>query len=441
MKSVLIILTLFLLSFQQSYSQYKTNAREILNTICSEDYHGRGYAMGGADKTADFIKKQLKKYGLKKFNKSYFQDFTVRVNTFSGNNQVNINGKKLTPGVDYLIASTSNSLSGKFPLAIINTALINNPEKFKKFIHSDFADKVILIDTLGLHRKNFNDAYNLITEKNILKAKAVIKITRKNLIWVPSRIQKKFPLIILKASELPKNPKNVNIDIESKYFKTFPTQNVIAYIKGKTDTSIVLTAHYDHLGTMGSDVFFPGANDNGSGVSALLTLAKYFSKQKKMKYNIVFMFFSGEELGLQGSYFYTQHPVFPLSKIKFLINLDMVGSGDKGIKVVNGTEFKKEFNTLIEINDTNNYLPTIKIRGKAANSDHYFFYSTGVPSIFIYTLGKYKEYHNIFDNPENLPLSKFDNLMNLLIDFINYMQNDKKSDIEKSDISKIQRRN
>lgn len=435
MKSVLIILTIFLLSFQQITAQFKDEARKMLNVICSEDYHGRAYALGGADKTAEFIEKHLKKYRLRKFDKNYFQDFTVKVNTFSGKNSLVLNGINLSPGVDYLFAPTSPSLSGKYSIAVINTTLINKPEKFKKFIQSDFTDKVILIDTTGLHRKNFNDAYKLIIERNILKAKAIIKVTRKNLTYKASQIQKDFPLIILKKASLPNNPKEINIEIESKYYRSFKTQNIIAYIKGKTDTSIVFTAHYDHLGTMGKNVFFPGANDNGSGVVSLLTLAKYFSKQKKLKYNIVFLFFSGEELGLQGSYYYTKHPVFPLSKIKFLVNLDMVGSGDKGIKVVNGTVFKDQFETLIAINNKNKYLPDVKIRGKAANSDHYFFFEKGVPSIFIYTLGTYKEYHNIYDSPERLPLSKFDGLMNLLIDFINNMQYDQRINIEKSKLS------
>ncbi len=435
MKSVFIILTIFLLSFQQSISQTKEDAREILNTICSQDFHGRGYAAGGAEKTADYIVKRLKKLGLKKFNKSYFQNFKINVNTLSGNNLLKLNNKVLIPGVDYLISASSDSLKGKFRIATINAALINNAPEFKKFIRSDFSDKIILIDTFGLHRPSFNEAYQLITERNILKAKAIIKITRKNLIYLPSKIRKKYPLITLKKISLPANPKEAQVDIDSKYYSRLETKNIIAYVKGKTDTSIVFSAHYDHLGTMGKTVFFPGANDDGSGVAMLLNLAKYFSKQKKPKYNIVFMFFSGEELGLLGSRYYTQHPIFPLSKIKFLINLDMVGSGDKGITVVNGTVFKDRFNKLVEINDTKNYLPEIKIRGKAANSDHYFFFEEGVPSFFIYTLGKYKEYHNIFDTPERLPLSKFEELMNLLIDFTNTLQNDKTTDTEKQDIS------
>ncbi|NOZ34619.1 MAG: M28 family peptidase [Chlorobi bacterium] len=445
MRSFFIFLSLFLLSFQQSKSQNIDYAREVLNILCSENFHGRGYAMGGAEKTSEYIKKELKKQHLKKFDKSYFQTFKIHVNTFSGNNFLSINNKKLIPGIDFLISSSSDSLSGNFSLKVINAALINAPEKFKKFIISDFSDKVILIDTFGLNSQSFNNAYQLITERNILRAKAIIKVTREKLIYVPSQIRKSFPLIILRETSLPENPTEVTIDIDSKYYSAFETKNIIAYIKGKIDTSIVFAAHYDHLGTMGKSIFFPGANDDGSGVASLLTLAKYFSKQKNPKYNIVFMFFSGEELGMLGSYFYTEHPIFPLSKIKFLINLDMVGSGDKGITVVNGSVFKDRFNQLVEINDKNNYLPAIKIRGKAANSDHYFFFEKGVPSFFIYTLGKYKEYHNIFDTPERLPLSKFEGLMHLLIDFTetitNPPKNAKKINIEKSYLPTVQRKN
>lgn len=150
----------------------------------------------------------------------------------------------------------------------------------------------------------------------------------------------------------------------------------------------------------------------------VLALAKYFSKREyTSKYSIAFIFFSGEELGLLGSKYYTENPLFELSKIKYLFNLDMVGSGDKGIQIVNSSLYLDVYEILNTINSEKNYLPQIKRRGAAANSDHYFFHAKGVKSFFIYTLGEYKEYHNVYDNSENLPLNKFVELMNLLIDF------------------------
>ncbi len=424
MKPVLFILIFFLLSFQQITAQFKTEAGEMLHIICSEEYSGRGYALGGANKAAEFIKNKIEKYHLKKYDKSYFQNFKVKVNSFPGNNMLAFGTKNLQPGKDYIFSSTSSSLSGTFSLAVIDAALIKDKAGFKTFIQSDFSDKVILIDTAGLHSDDFKDAYNLITKRNVLKAKALIVLTEKNLIYVPSMIQNDFVLIYLRKSAFVSGAKEVTIDVESKY-ADFQTKNIIGYLKGKSDTSIVITAHYDHLGTMGRNVYFPGANDNGSGVVALLSLAKYFSQQKKLPYTLVFIFFSGEEIGLQGSYHYTQYPAFPLDKIKFLLNLDMVGSGDKGIQIVNGSVHKQQFDTIRAINEREKYLPEVKIRGAAANSDHYFFSENGVPAFFIYTLGAYKEYHNIYDNAEHIPLSKFDELMHLIIDFINNIQNSK----------------
>ncbi|NPA44780.1 MAG: Zn-dependent exopeptidase M28, partial [Chlorobi bacterium] len=369
----------------------------------------------------DFIISELKKFKLKKFSKKYIQNYKLNTNTFCGKNELAINDISLKPAVDFLISASSCSITGKYEVLEMKKEIISDSLKFYNFIKQDFSNKVILIDTLGLNDKTFSDAYNYITQRNILKAKAIIKIEDGNLTFVPSQIQKDFALIILKRKAYTQKINSVKLDIEANFLKNYKTQNIIAYIEGKSDTSIVLSAHYDHIGHMGANTFFPGANDNASGVSMLLTLAKYFSERKeKPKYNIVFMFFSGEELGLLGSKYYSENPLFPLSKIKFLMNLDMVGSGDKGIKVVNGSVFRKEFDRLSEINTKNNYLPAVKIRGAAANSDHYFFYEKGVKSFFIYTLGEYKEYHNINDKPDNLlPFKEFEGLSLLLVDFVN----------------------
>lgn len=420
MRSFLIISFFLLSSFQHLFSQNEAYGELVLRTICSEDFHGRGYGFGADKKVAKFIASELKRHKLKKFNKNYFQYYTLNTNTFCGKNKFIINDADLKPGIDFLIDASSNSISGNFNVIELKKDIINDSIGFRKFIKQDFYQYVLLIDTLGLNDATFKDAYNLITQRNVLKAKAVIKIEDGNLTFVPSQIQKDFTLLILKREAYTNKINSVNLNIEAKFLKDYKTQNVIAYIKGKTDSSIVLSTHYDHIGHMGADTYFSGANDNGSGVSMLLSLAKYFSAQKKKpKYNIVFMFFSGEELGLLGSKDYTENPVFPLSKIKFLLNLDMVGSGDKGIKVVNGSVFKDYFNKLSEINEENNYLPAVKIRGAAANSDHYFFYDIGVKTFFIYTLGEYKEYHNINDKPDNLlPFRSFNSFANLIIDFV-----------------------
>ena len=106
-----------------------------------------------------------------------------------------------------------------------------------------------------------------------------------------------------------------------------------------------------------------------------------------------------------------------LSKIKFLVNLDLVGTGVEGITVVNATEFPVQFDLLSHLNEKELYLVNIKKRGQACNSDHCPFFAKGVPCFFIYTLGGIAAYHDLDDRPETLPLTAFEGLTKLLIAF------------------------
>ena len=201
--------------------------------------------------------------------------------------------------------------------------------------------------------------------------------------------------------------------------RDYSSYNVIAKIPSKkkcTKKTIVFSAHYDHLGRMGLETYFPGANDNASGTAMLLSLAEHYVKNPS-DYNIVFIAFAGEEAGLVGSKYYTENPLFPIKRIKFLVNLDIMGSGEEGITAVNATLFEDQFETLQQVNSKKNYLSKIKSRGPAANSDHYWFTELGVPCFFIYTMGPNKHYHDVFDTYEELSFAEYNDLFQLLIDF------------------------
>jgi len=167
---------------------------------------------------------------------------------------------------------------------------------------------------------------------------------------------------------------------------------------------------------MGKEAYFPGASDNASGTAMLLYLANYFAKNPQ-HYTMVFIAFSGEEAGLLGSSYFVNHPMIPLDHIRFLTNLDIMGDATDGITVVNATEFSKQFDALQRINNSKSYLPQIKSRGKAANSDHYHFTEAGVPSFFIYTNGGKGFYHDVFDNAASLSMTNIDMLAKLLVAF------------------------
>ena len=94
-----------------------------------------------------------------------------------------------------------------------------------------------------------------------------------------------------------------------------------------------------------------------------------------------------------------------------------MGTGDESITVVNATQYLRQFNTLDSLNKKYSYVPTVIKRGAAANSDHYYFTQKGVPAFFIYTNGKQKAYHDVFDVPSNLTLAQFGALFKLLVKF------------------------
>lgn len=378
MKSIAFILFSFLIFI--SYSQDTTYARRVIKKLCSKEFLGRGYVNNGVNKSATYISKELKTIGLSKFGKSYSQYYEFPVNTFPGVMSVVLDGKSLVPGKHYLIEPSAKTIKMGFQL-------------FKT-------------DSVTYQANDGRRPFPL-----------QVKLKKKLTYSVATELSDTTTIELLKDS-FPNELKNIDVIFENKFIPHFKCQNICGFVKGtqKPDSFIVFTAHYDHLGGMGKNTYFPGANDNASGVSVLLNLAKYY-KAHPSKYSVAFIFFSGEEAGLLGSKYYSEHSLFPLSKIKFLTNLDLLGTGDDGIMVVNATVFKEQFEKLKQINDSKNYLKQIKQRGKAANSDHYWFTEKGVPSFFIYTMGGIQAYHDIYDIEKTLPLTKYIEVCKLLIEF------------------------
>ena len=224
--------------------------------------------------------------------------------------------------------------------------------------------------------------------------------------------------IVLVKKGLITNGDKVELKLENKLLQNHSEKNVIAKIKGKSsDSCYVLTGHYDHLGGWGNKVYVPGANDNASGISFLIQLAQNLIN-KDLPYDIYFMAFGAEEVGLLGSKAFVDEHLNDIPPIKSLLNFDLMGTGSEGICVVNATVFPKEFNLLkkeIEL-----VKPTISIqkRGKAANSDHYWFSEKGIPAFFIYTKGGSPAYHHINDVPSNLTYDLFPSLLTIVEQFI-----------------------
>lgn len=367
-------LIIFVLLQQTGFAQEVASAKKLVDTLTSPFMWGRGYTNDGMKKAAVFLQNTFKSYGLKPLKgKNYLQKFTYDVNTFPGKMEVRVNNKILKPGEDFIVSPESRSLvaSGEFKQA---------------------------------------DSTQFINVQNSLFVKLVPKLT-----WSVAGKTADYTLLQIQRKAISDIPKNFTVNIEQSLVKDFEANNVAAMVKGtqKPDSFIFITAHYDHLGGMGKDTYFPGANDNASGVALLLSLAKYYAANPA-KYSIVFICFAGEEAGLIGSKYYTENPLLPLRKIRFLINTDLAGTGEDGITVVNATEFPKEFKWMQQISEENHLLKAVNARGKAPNSDHYFFTEKGVPSFFFYTLGGITAYHDVYDKAQTLPLTKHKDLFTLI---------------------------
>lgn len=422
MKTIKVII-LFLGFISLLKAQDRNYALQLIDTLSAPGMHGRGYVFEGDKKAADFIEAEFIKLELQPFNNNYSQFFPFSVNTFPGKADLSVGNKILKPGIDYLILPYSGSDSGTYHLTWIDYKIWNNRRKLKAFKKIDFSDQYLVIDDAGIKTDADKEIYKAMLA-NPFKAKGIIKLTEDKLTWSVSKTEVNYTAFEVLRPSFSKRARTITLNVENKFFNSYISQNIAAFVKGVVmpDSFIVFTAHYDHLGRMGENTYFPGANDNASGIAMLTDIARYYSKNPPA-YSIAFIAFSAEEAGLVGSEYYVKNPLFPLNKIKFLINLDLLGSGEQGITVVNGSVFEQEFELLRSINIKNNYITKINKRGKAANSDHYHFTEKGIKSFFIYALGGSTAYHDINDTPLNVKLPVYDKIFLLLKDFTDKLSN------------------
>jgi len=398
------------------FAQDLTRVQKNISILTSKKFHGRGAARNGDGLAAEYIAAQFKSIGLKPQASDYYQSFTYGINIFPGKMQLSSNIGTFKPGVDYIVHSTCGSGKGAFPIMYVDSLVFVDKVALKEFLKKDLKKVVVVY-----RKKYFKEFTESTTDflKQLYSAAAIIELQDAKLTMALADQSYGTPFFEVLTTSFSKEIKTISFEVENEVIPKHLARNVIGYIEGsvKPDSFIVITAHYDHLGTLGSKAYFPGANDNASGVSMLLELAHYYSANKPT-YSIVFIAFAGEESGLIGSSYFVRKPTMDLAAIYFLINLDLLGTGDDGIMVVNGSVFKTEYEKLVAINEKEHLLPAIKMRGEAANSDHYPFYKRKVPCFFIYTLGGITAYHDVQDVAKTLPLTKYKEVFKLIKLFV-----------------------
>ncbi len=223
----------------------------------------------------------------------------------------------------------------------------------------------------------------------------------------------------------PKTDPHSEVEFTTNADSTITGNNVIGYIDNNASTTIIIVAHYDHLGYGGEGSLFRaeekaihnGADDNASGVAVLLDLATKLSidnqsEEIKDKNNYLIMAFSGEEMGLLGSNYFAKNPTIDAESINYMINMDMVGrmKADSTLAVY-GTGTSPMFKQTIKAN--NDKFKIVENESGVGPSDHTSFYLIDVPVMHFFT-GQHEDYHKPGDDAEKL---NYDG-MNLISDYI-----------------------
>ena len=201
----------------------------------------------------------------------------------------------------------------------------------------------------------------------------------------------------------------LSVDIDEK---KRTGHNVIGFIDNGAATTVILGAHFDHLGygedgnsmlRTGEKLIHNGADDNASGTAALIELARILKTTKTKSNNYLFIAFSGEELGLFGSKYFTENPTIDLKATNYMINMDMVGRLNDSTKTlaVGGYGTSPQWATVIKAQDKK--LPfAIKIDSSGSGpSDHTSFYRKDIPVLFFFT-GQHKDYHRPGDDADRI---------------------------------------
>jgi hypothetical protein len=401
----------------QDDATLRATGKAYVDSLCSPVFSGRGYVSEGGKRAAEYVQRQFERLGLQQVNGNWFQSFTFDVNTFPDSCKVSIDGGVYVPGVDFLVDPSSGKADGRFDIVHLTPHDFEGPER-RAMTMGVVTGKASMLDfpatadhdTLAMY-----EAY----ARELMHYGPVLERAAGKLTWSVASDALPYPMIEISKETWPDSAQVLDIHMKNKLIRQYRARNVLGMVpaKGGSKEWIILSAHYDHLGMMGPDAMFPGANDNASGVAMLLTLAEHFAKNP-IKRNILFIAFAGEEIGLLGSEWCAVERPIDLSQVKLMVNMDILGTGDEGIMVVNATDQEKVYDAMVASNEKTGRLPAVKKRGPACNSDHCPFVKRGVPAIFIYTLGGIAAYHDVFDKPETLPLTEFPDIHRTIVDLV-----------------------
>jgi len=386
--------------------------REHLTILASDEFEGRETGTPGNRMAANYIAQQFGNFNLPRVvdNKSYFQKVSFNKQSWDKLSVMANNETMRNMNDFFAFPSTNSDMPEIKSDEIVFMGYGIDDPNYSDYKGKDVNGKIILV--YNGEPKNATGTYY------VSKSTATSK-------WSNNFREK---LIMVK---LP-----VDLELTMKKSESaLKGDNVLGYIEGVDpklkDELLVITAHYDHLGKRGDDIY-NGADDNGSGTTTVLEIAEAFSKAKKAgvgpRRSVLVMLVTGEEKGLLGSEYYSEFPVFDLKSTIANINVDMVGRVDKKyadnpnyIYVIGADRLSTELHEINETANKNSMQLTLDYTyndEKDPNryyyrSDHYNFAKKGIPAIFYFN-GTHDDYHMITDTVEKINFEKMEKVGRLV---------------------------
>ena len=355
----------------------------------------------------------------------WLQHFQFPMNVMRGAMSLSVDGVAYAPTFDFTVKEFSPSCHGFFKVTHLDEEAYRR-EGFMEHLSSGiYRDQFVVIDWeryLETIQPDPFDKYKpWLTELDNIGGILLQQEEQFPYFKARTYYQSKHPVLFVNES-FPDDAREIELHVDAEMLPTRDAHNVVAWLPGtdpKADTYYTFIAHYDHLGYMGADFMFPGANDNGSGSAMLVTLAKYFSKHRPA-HGVQFILLDAEEENLLGGFFYCENPRLPLDKIEYLIDLDMVGddSDHLSTQITPGGEAGLE--RFRAINADGKFPPfDFVMEEMNDDSDHFSFAQKGVPGIYFETEGSILQYyHTPRDNFQNTRDSNFDRLFHLITEFV-----------------------
>jgi aminopeptidase YwaD len=450
MKNIVALLSVLLITANSFAQDCKVippsameNIKENLSFLANDELEGRLPGTRGANVASDFIAEKFQEFGLVPYteNGTFYQNFEMSdwVNVNTNKTTLSIDGESKTLNESFYVLPQSSNESVSGDLVYVGFGIEAEEQKhndYKKLSEKKLKGKIFVIDVSspdGIHPHSKYLAYHNLdarAEKAVEKgAIGIIFVNEGEMASDPKIKFRKIknsgvPVVFLKEvpGEKAKKLKYASIEVLVKE-QMIEARNVVGLWNNNAERTLIIGAHYDHLGWgednslyKGERAIHNGADDNASGTTGLIELANFFSKDTNFtSLNVLFIAFSGEERGLLGSKYFSNNMMLPPEAISYMLNMDMIGRLEDRQLAVSGTGTASKWEEVLEYASCD--LDLKLSESGVGPSDHTSFYRKNIPVLHFFT-GTHKDYHKPSDDAELINFEGIYKVLNVMVNVI-----------------------